>query len=444
MPQFRSLPSFDNDDEKEQPEEESAASQSRKTPVPPSFVSNLTTGHMPVLLLSGPHPTVDSMRLAAMVRKPANTDGIEIGKTTGDTTSHRVVIPPDEKLKQERAARLKDKEQTPMSPQKNRRKKALSIWTVLLVFGLELAVICLLFSFNVPLFRDLFLATSKSGSVTMCGNECGAHSINLPALSDPASNAAVPTPAPNNNGGSSSGPDPSGQAMPLGDIAGWHQIFTDDFNTNIPLGSFPSAVSGRWGAYDNGWNDTYNTGQYYPSRTVSVHNGILDVHLHTENGINMVAAIDPKLPGATGSEGGMLYGRYVIRFRADAVSGYKTAWLLWPDDENWPGDGEIDFPEANLDSSICGYMHWEGATSGSQQDAYCTDTTYTSWHTAIIEWTPSRLNFIMDGVTIGSSTSHIPDTPMHWVIQTETTSQGPDSGSVGDVQIDWVAVYAPS
>jgi len=36
---------------------------------------------------------------------------------------------------------------------------------------------------------------------------------------------------------------PSGQAMPVGNLPGWTQIFTDDFTTNVPLGSFPEAVS---------------------------------------------------------------------------------------------------------------------------------------------------------------------------------------------------------
>jgi hypothetical protein len=36
---------------------------------------------------------------------------------------------------------------------------------------------------------------------------------------------------------------PSGADMPLGDLPGWRQIFTDDFTTVVPLESFPSAVS---------------------------------------------------------------------------------------------------------------------------------------------------------------------------------------------------------
>ncbi len=234
--------------------------------------------------------------------------------------------------------------------------------------------------------------------------------------------------------------------MPVGDISGWKQIFADDFTTEVPLGSFPDAVSDRWSAYQDGWPDTSNNGTYYPSKVVSIQGGLMNLFIHTENGVHMVAAPVPKLPGAVGPEGGLQYGRYAIRFRADAVAGYKTAWLLWPDSENWPPDGEIDFPEGNLDGTISAFMHRQSADSGSDQDPYDTSVTYTDWHTAIIEWTASQCRFILDDVTIGTSTDRVPDTPMHWVIQTETALGGvvPADDAAGNVEIDWAVVYVPA
>ena len=237
--------------------------------------------------------------------------------------------------------------------------------------------------------------------------------------------------------------DPSGEAMPVGDIPGWHQVFADDFTTDVPLGSFPSAIANRWKAYPDGSKDTSGNGTYYPSKVVSIQNGVMNVYVHTENGVHMVAAVGPILPNQVGSS--QLYGRYAIRFKADPVPGYKTAWLLWPDSEVWPRDGEIDFPEGGLASNICGYMHYQNGTSGGDQDKYCTPTTYTSWHTAVIEWLPTRLTFLLDGQVVGNSTSRIPNTPMHWVIQTETSlASVPTDTAAGNVQIDWVAMYSPS
>ena len=255
---------------------------------------------------------------------------------------------------------------------------------------------------------------------------------------------------------------PSGQPMPVGDLPGWHQVFADDFTTSFPVGAFsgcsannsilrshcsglPASVDAKWTAYPDGWSDTSGNGRYEPSQVISVANGMMDLHLHTANGIHMVSAPVPKIPGATGSEGGLLYGRFSARFRADAVPGYKTAWLLWPDSENWPGDGEIDYPEGDLDSTFSAYMHRQDGRSGSDQDAYDTGAAFTSWHTVTIQWSPSSCSFILDGRVIGTSTSRVPDTAMHWVLQTETAGdQQPSSSAAGDVQIDWVTVYVPS
>ncbi len=238
---------------------------------------------------------------------------------------------------------------------------------------------------------------------------------------------------------------PSGEAMPVGDIPGWRQIFADDFTTDVPVGSFPSAVSDRWGAYEDGWKDTSGHGTYMPSKVLSVSGGLLNFNIHTEAGVPMVSAPYPKINGARNGTG-QLYGRYAVRFRADALQHYKAAWLLWPDSGVWPGEGEIDFPEGDLDGKISAFMHRTGATSGGDQDYYLTDATFPTWHTAVIEWTASRVTFILDGRVLGTSTSRVPSTPMHWVLQTETALSGqvPAASTAGNVQIDWVAVYRPA
>lgn len=247
-------------------------------------------------------------------------------------------------------------------------------------------------------------------------------------------------------GGGSGGTSPSGEPMPTGDLPQFKQIFADDFTQDVPLGSFPTAVASTWGAYPSPWNDTSKNGEYDPAAVVSIADGVMKLHLHTANGKARVAAPYPRLPNATANNG-QLYGRYAIRFRADPVEGFKTAWLLWPDSETWPRDGEIDFPEGDLNDTISAFMHWQNGTKGSDQDAYPTTITYTSWHTAVTEWTPTATRFTLDGKVIGSSTQKIPNTPMHYVIQTETRLSGgpPPTSAAGDVLIDWVVVhrYAP-
>ncbi|GHJ42948.1 hypothetical protein Cs7R123_02900 [Catellatospora sp. TT07R-123] len=238
--------------------------------------------------------------------------------------------------------------------------------------------------------------------------------------------------------------DPSGQPMPVGDLAGWHQVFRDDFATDVALGSFPAAVSTKWTAYSGFKNDgNTGTGTYDPAKTVSVDNGVLNIYLHTEGDKHYIAAPLPKIPGHSGAYDGMAYGRYAVRFRADAVPGYKTAWLLWPDSNAWP-DGEIDFPEGNLTGTIEANMHHRGSHP-EVADQYRTGTTYAAWHTAVIEWTPANVAFYLDGVLKGNDTDTavLPVAPMHWVLQTETQNGvHPPVSAAGNVQIDWVSIWS--
>jgi beta-glucanase (GH16 family) len=224
-------------------------------------------------------------------------------------------------------------------------------------------------------------------------------------------------------------------------------VFTDDFATNVPLGSFPQAVASKWYAYPAPWTDTSGNGTYDPQKVVSIHDGVMDLWLHTENGVHYVAAPVPIVQPGTHSYGsGQLYGRYSVCYKADPVAGYKTAWLLWPNSDSWPTDGEIDFPEGSLRGTISAFMHWQGGTSGSSQDAYDTSVPEAgAWHLATVEWTSTNCRFLLDGAVIGTSTSRIPNTTMHWVLQTETqgSTPPPDTAS-GHVLIDWVAAYLPA
>ncbi len=225
---------------------------------------------------------------------------------------------------------------------------------------------------------------------------------------------------------------------------GWRRVFTDNFTKSVPLGRFPRVVSTAWGrSYANGLRDTSGNGTYEPSRVVSQRNGILNIHVHTAGGLHMVAAAIPTIHGAHGSEGGLLYGRYSIRLRADAVAGYKLGVLLWPDNEVWPGSGELDFPEVDLRSWVHGYVHPMG---GGPQVQFYTKTLLRQWHTYTIIWLPDVITYWIDGHRIGVDRHQVPSTPMHLVIQSETQTQGgaPPSSASGNVQVNWLTIDTPA
>jgi hypothetical protein len=135
-----------------------------------------------------------------------------------------------------------------------------------------------------------------------------------------------------------------------------------------------------------------------------------------------------------------------VRFRADAIPGYKTAWMLWPDDGNNEANGEIDFPERNLNSpNVMAFMHRRDSATSTDQAWFRAEFDNTEWHTAVTEWSPNLVTFILDGKELGHTTTRVPDNPMHWVLQTEvalTTHAKPPASARGNVKIDWVAAWA--
>lgn len=229
----------------------------------------------------------------------------------------------------------------------------------------------------------------------------------------------------------------SGSAVPNADLPGWHLVLSQDFTRDAALGQFASAYPG-WASYD-GDHDTSGNGTYNSATTTTVHGGVLDEYLHTQGGRAQVMALTP--PGGAAHQ---TYGRYAVRFRSDVIPDYKIAWLLWPCNDNW-SEGEIDFPEADLDHTIEGYAH--DVTGSPSRNAWSvqTGTSLTDWHTAVVEWSPSGLTYTLDGRSWHTSdASAVPQNPMNWVLQTETAENGPNpSASVsGHIDIDWVAAWS--
>jgi hypothetical protein len=238
--------------------------------------------------------------------------------------------------------------------------------------------------------------------------------------------------------------NPSGIAMPVGDLPSWRQILAEDFTRDCPIGGFLGAYPGWW-SYANGIPDTSKHG-VRTMDIVSVSNGCLDMYLHAKNGVPQGACPCP--PGPAGK--GQLYGRYSACFRVVGnLPGYKTAWLLWPVSEAWPRDSEVDFPESETDltGQMSAFMHWQRGTSGSSFTAYRNVGAYgQGWHVVTISWTPKAISFELDGKVVGTftDTAKIPNTPMRMVYQTETSTSGPAPAAsvAGHVQCDWLVAYS--
>jgi hypothetical protein len=268
----------------------------------------------------------------------------------------------------------------------------------------------------------------------------------------PAASAAPPAAAPAAPPARAVPPiNPLTAKLPVGDLPGWKQVFREDFSAgDVPIGAFPGpAYEANWSAgYKDGIPDTAGqTGKnsrYYPTKVLSVKNGMLDWFLHTEKGISMGAAPTPKIPNNSSNPhraNSLLYGRISVRFKGDALPGFKTAWLLWPDSGVWPRDGEIDYPEGDLATSFYGAVHHR-SNNPHESDLIRSYALFTTWHVATMEWSPGKVEFFLDGVSLGAGTSKVPNTPMHYILQTESCLPVcPAPTTAGHVYLDWIAIW---
>jgi len=226
----------------------------------------------------------------------------------------------------------------------------------------------------------------------------------------------------------------------------WKQVAADEFTTPAPTGSWGTTQANtvvytgdhgtQWREYPDGWPSTYTNGSpgYYPSKVLSVHDGVLDFNLANVNGF--AAGANPS-PILTGTSQYQTYGKYVIRAKFGAVSGYHVAFLLWPGNEaNWQS-AESDFPEFNLGAgSVNAFDH----IGGGAQDAFNYRVDTTKWHTYEQLWKPTGRSYYVDGVLIGTGTQNVYSQPERWQLQLEPSGHAP--GGSGHVLIDWIAVYS--
>ncbi len=137
-----------------------------------------------------------------------------------------------------------------------------------------------------------------------------------------------------------------------------------------------------------------------------------------------------------------MYGRWEVCARSpQAAPGYHSVLLLWPDAEDWPSGGEVDFQEITdpARQKVEGWLHY-----GPDDDREFTEMNIdtTQWRSWAVEWTPQRLAMFVDGALWWQTTNseHLPPRPMHLCIQLDNF--GGDLHDGGQLQVDWARQYA--
>jgi licheninase len=141
---------------------------------------------------------------------------------------------------------------------------------------------------------------------------------------------------------------------------------------------------------------------------------------------------------------GQKYGRWEGRVKAPASDeSYNALLLLWPDAENFPVGGEIDFMEMmdHTRQKTNVFLHY-----GRHNDQISGEVRVdaTQWHNWAVEWTPTHIATFLDGKQWWRTNraSIFPPGKMHLCVQLDWF---PDSarGRVqqSTMQVDWVKQY---
>jgi Glycosyl hydrolases family 16 len=200
---------------------------------------------------------------------------------------------------------------------------------------------------------------------------------------------------------------------------GWGQpTLADEFTGNL----------NGWGLYNGAGHN--NQGRRSPS-AATVANGVLTISGDPAGTTEGMAWS----PGAK-------YGRWEARVASPAGdSTYHPVLLLWPDAENWPVGGEVDFMEISDASrrNTDFFLHYSAANN-QEHGSVAVDAT--QWHNWAVEWAPDHISAFVDGKVwyTTTDTSHLPPGPMHMTIQLDWF---PDGGSVqpSSMSVDWVHYY---
>lgn len=228
-------------------------------------------------------------------------------------------------------------------------------------------------------------------------------------------------------GGSSSDSGSGGSAASSG--AGTSAAAKFGWGQPNRVDQFNNASSAKdWSIYDGPGHA--GNGRRTPD-AVSISDGVLTITGDSE-GSTAGMAWNP----------GQKYGRWEGRVKAPpSDESYNALLLLWPDAENFPVGGEVDFMEMmdHTRRKTELFLHY-GADNSQVHGEVEIDAT--EWHNWAVEWTPSKITAFVDGEEWWSTTdtSIFPPGPMHLCIQLDWFPKG------GDVQesymyVDWVKQY---
>ncbi|WP_232661788.1 glycoside hydrolase family 16 protein [Pseudonocardia sp. TRM90224] len=302
-----------------------------------------------------------------------------------------------------------------------------------------------------------YLATGVAVVVVFAGdgttNEAGAPSVVTITPEPSTSPSTGPSTTPTSRGKKPDRSEPPVRSGPPSPTAEPEQDHTGAADTDPAAAPSPSGEEGSTAAAKLGWGA--------PSReeTFDADGGdwrLYDGTGHAGKGKRSPAAVSREggiltITGdAQGTTGGMAwmpgqkYGRWEGRVRAPAADpSYNALLLLWPDADDFPSGGEIDFMEMQDPArrTTKAFVHY--GEKNAQVDG-SVEVDASTWHNWAVEWGPDAIVTYLDGEEWFRTTDKaiIPSGPMHLCVQLDWfPGDGTAAVKESSMQVDWVRQY---
>lgn len=164
--------------------------------------------------------------------------------------------------------------------------------------------------------------------------------------------------------------------------------------------------------------------------------------ISVKDGIMTIAGTPDGTTGGMDWGPGQLYGRWETRARyAAGTSAYHPVLLLWPDKEDWPVGGEVDYSEVSdgKRQKLDFFLHYG---KENRQEHGMTQLDMTTWHNYAVEWTKDHVVGWVDGNEFFRSKTRdsVPPRAMHATIQLDWFPDGGPKGP-GKMEVDWIRQY---
>lgn len=140
------------------------------------------------------------------------------------------------------------------------------------------------------------------------------------------------------------------------------------------------------------------------------------------------------------------HGRWEARMRVPSggADQYHPVMLLWPESDNWPAEGEIDWCEAHSCNSLIIEHNLHYNSGGDVWSTGQRTIDISKWHNYAVDWTSTAVRGYIDGTLFYENTTlaQVPPAPMYPAIQLDWF---PDTGTTlqSTMLVDWWREYAP-